>query len=145
MLTEQPYTLRLQSGRYGSFQKDKNAYLCLRLNTFQPIAVKNLRAFSSSTLSFTSVLDCRIHTECGDIREGSFLFQHLCCCSVILQCFCMTTWLPTYQIHSLLAVFVFSLFNPVDLYYLGLEKNHTCISPRGHDFRGAGARKCVSD
>jgi len=50
---------------------------------FQPIAVENLGAFST-TLNFISELGRQIHIQSADVREGSFLFQ---CISVVVQRF----------------------------------------------------------
>jgi len=51
---------------------------------FQPIAVENFGAFSSSSSDFISALDHTVSSVSGKERETSFLFQHL---SVALQQF----------------------------------------------------------
>jgi len=51
---------------------------------FQPIAVENLGAFSSSSSDFISALGHKISSVSAEERETSFLFQHL---SVALQRF----------------------------------------------------------
>jgi len=51
---------------------------------FQPIAVENLVAFSSSSSDFISALGHKISSVSGEERETSFLFQRL---SVALQRF----------------------------------------------------------
>jgi len=52
--------------------------------TFEPIAVENLGALSSSTLSFVSELGRRICSHTADPRDTSFLFQRI---SVAIQRF----------------------------------------------------------
>jgi len=52
--------------------------------TFQNIAVKNLGAFSLSTLEFLSDLNYKLSSFSGEERASSFLFQRL---SVSLQRF----------------------------------------------------------
>jgi len=51
---------------------------------FQPVAVENLGAFSSSSSDFISALGHKISGVSGEERETSFLFQRL---SVALQRF----------------------------------------------------------
>jgi len=51
---------------------------------FQPIAVENLGAFSSSSSDFISALGHETSSVSGEERETSFLFQRL---SVALQRF----------------------------------------------------------
>jgi len=51
---------------------------------FEPIAVENLRTFSSSTLDFLVQLGRRISSQSGDVRESSYLFQRI---SVAIQRF----------------------------------------------------------
>jgi len=51
---------------------------------FQPIAVENLAAFSSSSSDFISALGHKISSVSGEERETSFLFQRP---SVTLQRF----------------------------------------------------------
>jgi len=51
---------------------------------FQPIAVENLGAFSSSSPDFTSALGHKISSVSGEKRKTSFLFQ---CLSAALQRF----------------------------------------------------------
>jgi len=59
----------------------KYSYLPTNL-IFQPIAVENLGAFSSSSSDFILALGHRISSVSGEERETSFLFQRL---SVTLQ------------------------------------------------------------
>jgi len=51
---------------------------------FQPIAVENLEAFSSSSSDFISALGHKTSSVSGEEKETSFLFQRL---SVLLQRF----------------------------------------------------------
>jgi len=51
---------------------------------FEPIAVVNLGAFSSTTLNFNSELGRRICVHTKDVRETSYLFQRI---SIMLQRF----------------------------------------------------------
>jgi len=51
---------------------------------FQPIAVENLGAFSSSSSDFISALGHKISSVSGEERETSFLFQRLWHC--MIQC-----------------------------------------------------------
>jgi len=51
---------------------------------FQPIAMKNLGAFSSSSLKFVRELGRRLGSLSGEQREACFLFQ---CVSVAIQRF----------------------------------------------------------
>jgi len=51
---------------------------------FQPIAMENLRTFSSSSSDFISALSHKTSSVSGQERETSFLFQRL---SVALQRF----------------------------------------------------------
>ena len=51
---------------------------------FEPMAVENLGAFSSSTLNVLSDLGRRINDKSGDARETAYLFQRI---SVAIQRF----------------------------------------------------------
>jgi len=51
---------------------------------FQPIAVENLGAFSTSTLEFLNDLGHKLSSFSGEKRETTFLFQRL---SVAIQRF----------------------------------------------------------
>ena len=55
---------------------NNNTYL------FEPMAVENLGAFSSSTLNVLSDLGRRINDKSGDARETAYLFQRI---SVAIQ------------------------------------------------------------
>ena len=44
---------------------------------FKPIALETLGSMNSSTVSFFSDLGCRNSNVSGDIRESSYLFQHI--------------------------------------------------------------------
>jgi len=90
---------------------------------FQPIAVENLGAFSSSSSDFISALGHKISSVSSEERETLFLFQHL---SVALQRFsadCTTLSCPsTIQTNSHSSS-VLIAFNPLELYTQGYKKN----------------------
>jgi len=64
-------------------EKQRNIHHFLP-HLFEPIAVENLGAFSSSTLNVLSDLGRRINDNCGDARETAYLFQRI---SVAIQRF----------------------------------------------------------
>jgi len=47
------------------------------LYMFEPVAVENLDALSSSTLDFLLEMGRRIYHQFGDVRESSYLFQRI--------------------------------------------------------------------
>jgi len=88
---------------------------------FEPIAVENLGAFSSSTLNVLSDLGRRINDNSGDARETSCLFQRI---SVAIQRFnCVLLHDSDCRLAGPIAiqllVLILFVFNPGDLYYLG--------------------------
>ena len=66
---------RRKDAKYSNFQ---GSYV------FNPVAVEDLGAFSSSTLSFLNELGRRISVDSGEDKETTFLYQRL---SVIIQRF----------------------------------------------------------
>jgi len=57
---------------------------------FQPIAVQNFGAFSSSSSDFISALCHKISSVSGEERETSFFFQRMWHCNDSMQFFCTT-------------------------------------------------------
>jgi len=81
---------------------------------FQPIAMENLRVFSSSSLEFLGELGRRLGSLSGEEREACFLFQRL---SVAIH-----WWHSGPLVIS--AVFILSVFNPWALYTRGYNNNN---------------------
>jgi len=73
MSTEQ----QLASGGSAEMAAERKAEKYHKYHIFQPIAMENLGAFSSSSLEFLSELGRRLGSLSGEQREARFLFQHL--------------------------------------------------------------------
>ena len=88
---------------------------------FDPIAVENLGAFSSSTLNVLSDLGRRINNKSGDARETAYLF----CRNSALQFRAFARHSDCRLAGSIaiqLLVLILFVFNPGDRYYLGYKK-----------------------
>jgi len=67
-------------GMVAELATEQKLTKCSNLPTnliFQPIAVENFRTFSSSPSDFISAFGHKISSVSGEVREASFLFQHV--------------------------------------------------------------------